>query len=158
MGGTASLTLPRFLANSRPTPDPDLNACGTDLLPISRSCLSPATVLGASLTMCRPAPNIAYAVTCWRTSATWIHVSLVLASVQWKHVDKPQSPRSSQRHADAHSLRPQYGIDLPQFGGADMTVPTFRTLTTYSWEQSDMLVKIYVPLRGVQTDLLRCAN
>ncbi len=36
-----------------------------------------------------------------------------------------------------------------------MNVPTFRTLTTYSWEQSDMLVKIYVPLRGVQTDLLR---
>ena len=49
----------------------------------------------------------------------------------------------------------QYGIDLPQFGAADMNVPTFRTLTTYSWEQSDMLVKIYVPLRGVQTDLLR---
>ena len=52
-------------------------------------------------------------------------------------------------------LCPQYGIDLPQFGAADMNVPTFRTLTTYSWEQSDMLVKIYVPLRGVQTDLLR---
>ena len=49
----------------------------------------------------------------------------------------------------------QYGIDLPQFAAADMNVPTFRTLTTYSWEQSDMLVKIYVPLRGVQTDLLR---
>ncbi len=57
------------------------------------------------------------------------------------------------------SLRaPQYGIDLPQFGAADMNVPTFRTLTTYSWEQSDMLVKIYVPLRGVQTDLLRCCS
>lgn len=32
---------------------------------------------------------------------------------------------------------------------------TFRTLTTCSWEQSDTMVKVYVPLRGVQTELLR---
>ena len=28
-------------------------------------------------------------------------------------------------------------------------------LTTCSWEQSDTMVKVYVPLRGVQTDMLR---
>ena len=33
--------------------------------------------------------------------------------------------------------------------------PTFRMLTTCSWEQSDTAVKVYVPLRGVQTELLR---
>ncbi len=30
----------------------------------------------------------------------------------------------------------------------------FRMLTTCSWEQSDTMVKVYVPLRGVQTDML----
>ena len=53
---------------------------------------------------------------------------------------------------------PQYGIDLSQFSAAELASATFRTLTTYSWEQSNMLVKIYVPLRGVQTDMLRCAS
>jgi hypothetical protein len=49
----------------------------------------------------------------------------------------------------------QYGIDL-RGGELDaMGLPLFRPLTTYSWEQSDGLVKIYVPLRGVQTELLR---
>jgi hypothetical protein len=49
----------------------------------------------------------------------------------------------------------QYGIDL-RAGELDaMGLPLFRPLTTYSWEQSDGLVKIYVPLRGVQTELLR---
>ena len=32
---------------------------------------------------------------------------------------------------------------------------SFRVLTTCSWEQSDTMVKVYVPLRGVQTDMLR---
>ena len=32
---------------------------------------------------------------------------------------------------------------------------SFRVLTTCSWEQSDNMVKVYVPLRGVQTDMLR---
>ena len=50
----------------------------------------------------------------------------------------------------------QWGVDL-QNGELDaMGLPLFRPLTTYSWEQSDGLIKIYVPLRGVQTDLLRC--
>lgn len=49
----------------------------------------------------------------------------------------------------------QYGIDLSQFSSQELAAASFRTLTTYSWEQSDMLVKIYVPLRGVQTDMLR---
>ncbi|KAK9917394.1 hypothetical protein WJX75_003860 [Coccomyxa subellipsoidea] len=31
----------------------------------------------------------------------------------------------------------------------------YRVLTTCSWEQSDTMVKVYVPLRGVQTDMLR---
>lgn len=39
-----------------------------------------------------------------------------------------------------------------------MGSPLFRPLTTYSWEQSDGLVKIYVPLRGVQTNLLRSVS
>lgn len=48
-----------------------------------------------------------------------------------------------------------WGVDL-QKGELDaMGSPLFRPLTTYSWEQSDGLVKIYVPLRGVQTNLLR---
>ncbi len=52
----------------------------------------------------------------------------------------------------------QYGVDL-QNGELDaLGLPLFRPLSTYSWEQSDGLVKIYVPLRGVQTDLLRCAT
>lgn len=51
----------------------------------------------------------------------------------------------------------QYGVDL-RGGELDaMGMPLFRPLTTYSWEQSDGLVKIYVPLRGVQTELLRCS-
>ena len=49
----------------------------------------------------------------------------------------------------------QYGIDLSQFTSQELASATFRSLTTFSWEQSDMLVKIYVPLRGVQTDMLR---
>ena len=32
---------------------------------------------------------------------------------------------------------------------------SFRVLTTCSWEQSDAMVKVYVPLRGVQTEMLR---
>lgn len=56
--------------------------------------------------------------------------------------------------SSAQSL--QYGVDL-RGGELDaMGMPLFRPLTTYSWEQSDGLVKIYVPLRGVQTELLRC--
>ena len=31
----------------------------------------------------------------------------------------------------------------------------FRALSTCSWEQTDSIVKVYVPLRGVQTELLR---
>lgn len=34
-------------------------------------------------------------------------------------------------------------------------MPTdFKTLDTCSWEQTDSFVKVYVPLRGVHTDLL----
>ena len=33
----------------------------------------------------------------------------------------------------------------------------FRVLTTCSWEQNDTMVKVYVPLRGVQTDMLRAS-
>ncbi len=50
----------------------------------------------------------------------------------------------------------QYGIDLRGGELDSMGLPLFRPLTTFSWEQSDGLVKIYVPLRGVQTELLRC--
>jgi hypothetical protein len=49
----------------------------------------------------------------------------------------------------------QYGVDLRGGELDSMGMPLFRPLTTYSWEQSDGLVKIYVPLRGVQTELLR---
>ena len=31
----------------------------------------------------------------------------------------------------------------------------FQQLTTCSWEQNDTIVKVYVPLRGIQTDMLR---
>lgn len=62
----------------------------------------------------------------------------------------------TQRHVLLLSQSLQYGVDL-RGGELDaMGMPLFRPLTTYSWEQSDGLVKIYVPLRGVQTDLLRC--
>lgn len=52
----------------------------------------------------------------------------------------------------------QYGVDLRGGELDSMGMPLFRPLTTYSWEQSDGLVKIYVPLRGVQTELLRLDN
>ena len=38
---------------------------------------------------------------------------------------------------------------------AAVAAEPFRVLTTCSWEQSDTMVKVYVPLRGVQTDMLR---
>ena len=45
-----------------------------------------------------------------------------------------------------------FGFGASLLGNGDFT---FRTLTTCSWEQSDTMVKVYVPLRGVQTELLR---
>lgn len=39
--------------------------------------------------------------------------------------------------------------------GTLASADSFRILTTCSWEQSDTMVKVYVPLRGVQTDMLR---
>ena len=39
--------------------------------------------------------------------------------------------------------------------GTLASAESFRVLTTCSWEQSDTMVKVYVPLRGVQTDMLR---
>ncbi len=43
-----------------------------------------------------------------------------------------------------------YGATGPAAGSEG-----YRVLTTCSWEQSDTMVKVYVPLRGVQTDMLR---
>ena len=41
-------------------------------------------------------------------------------------------------------------------GNAPMLpMPPFQQLTTCSWEQNDTIVKVYVPLRGIQTDMLR---
>ena len=58
--------------------------------------------------------------------------------------------------APLHAMQSlQYGVDLRGGELDSMGMPLFRPLTTYSWEQSDGLVKIYVPLRGVQTELLR---
>ena len=45
-----------------------------------------------------------------------------------------------------------FGFGASLLGNGDFT---FRMLTTCSWEQSDTMVKVYVPLRGVQTELLR---
>ena len=45
-----------------------------------------------------------------------------------------------------------FGFGASLLGNGDST---FRMLTTCSWEQSDTMVKVYVPLRGVQTELLR---
>ena len=41
--------------------------------------------------------------------------------------------------------------------GTPSMLPTqpFQQLTTCSWEQNDTIVKVYVPLRGIQTDMLR---
>lgn len=49
-----------------------------------------------------------------------------------------------------------YGMNLQLVRGQPQT-PTqpFRILTTCSWEQNAYTVKIYVPLHGVKTDLLR---
>jgi hypothetical protein len=49
-----------------------------------------------------------------------------------------------------YSLTPSAGI-VGAMGSGD----GFCALTTCSWEQSDTMVKVYVPLRGVQTDMLR---
>ena len=45
-----------------------------------------------------------------------------------------------------------FGFGASLLGNGDFM---FRMLTTCSWEQSDTMVKVYVPLRGVQTELLR---
>ncbi|CAL8463508.1 g3042 [Coccomyxa elongata] len=44
-----------------------------------------------------------------------------------------------------------FGAEGAMTGSSD----GYRVLTTCSWEQSDTMVKVYVPLRGVQTDMLR---
>lgn len=36
-----------------------------------------------------------------------------------------------------------------------LPAPPCQQLTTCSWEQNDTIVKVYVPLRGIQTDMLR---
>lgn len=38
-----------------------------------------------------------------------------------------------------------------------MPAQPFQQLTTCSWEQNDTIVKVYVPLKGIQTDMLRPA-
>ncbi len=51
----------------------------------------------------------------------------------------------------------RYGMNLQLVKGQPqmpMEAP-FRILTTCSWEQNSYTVKIYVPLHGVKTDLLR---
>ncbi len=51
----------------------------------------------------------------------------------------------------------RYGMNLQLVNGQPqlpMEAP-FRILTTCSWEQNAYTVKIYVPLHGVKTDLLR---
>ena len=51
----------------------------------------------------------------------------------------------------------RYGMNLQLMKGQPqmaMEAP-FRILTTCSWEQNAYTVKIYVPLHGVKTDLLR---
>ena len=51
----------------------------------------------------------------------------------------------------------RYGMNL-QLANKPMPLQTeipFRILSTCSWEQSPYTVKIYVPLHGVKTDLLR---
>ena len=40
-------------------------------------------------------------------------------------------------------------------GGPTLPALPVVQLTTCSWEQNDTIVKVYVPLRGVQTDMLR---
>ena len=49
-----------------------------------------------------------------------------------------------------------YGMSLQLVKGQPQ-LPTepFRILTTCSWEQNAYTVKVYVPLHGVKTDLLR---
>ena len=49
-----------------------------------------------------------------------------------------------------------YGMNLQLVKG-QLQMPTepFRILTTCSWEQNAYTVKVYVPLHGVKTDLLR---
>ncbi|KAK9815328.1 hypothetical protein WJX72_001846 [[Myrmecia] bisecta] len=57
----------------------------------------------------------------------------------------------------------KYGISLPlqtemQRTAAVAEQPAdrqLRVLTVCSWEQTESMVKVYIPLRGVQTDLLR---
>ena len=46
------------------------------------------------------------------------------------------------------------GMWPPALAPGGPAVP-FAQLTTCSWEQNDTIVKVYVPLRGVQTDMLR---
>lgn len=51
----------------------------------------------------------------------------------------------------------RYGMNLQLMKGQPQ-IPveaSFRILTTCSWEQNAFTVKIYVPLHGVKTDLLR---
>lgn len=51
----------------------------------------------------------------------------------------------------------RYGMNVQLMAGQPQIPPeaAFRILTTCSWEQNAYTVKIYVPLHGVKTDLLR---
>ena len=51
-----------------------------------------------------------------------------------------------------------YGMNLQLVRGQpEVPMQPFRILTTCSWEQNPYTVKIYVPLHGVKTELLRAA-
>ena len=64
-----------------------------------------------------------------------------------------------ERPAGPSGLGPALWPQLPLPGamppGAPVSALQFQQLTTCSWEQNDVILKVYVPLRGVQTDMLR---
>ena len=64
-----------------------------------------------------------------------------------------------ERQAGPSRLGPALWPPLPLPGvmppGNPVSAQQFQQLTTCSWEQNDVILKVYVPLRGVQTDMLR---
>ena len=69
----------------------------------------------------------------------------------------PGMPGSSFQHA-MQQASPQYQPPPQASFALSLPVPAppvFRTLSTCSWEQTESVVKVYVPLRGVHTELLR---
>ena len=91
---------------------------------------------------------------------SWLHVRLHGLTTAAAAAGGTFSQMSGlpERPAGPSGLGPALWPQLPLPGamapGAPVSALQFQQLTTCSWEQNDVILKVYVPLRGVQTDML----